>query len=72
MAEQERASIKQRQAEGIAAAKSKGVELGRPKSPKPLNWEEVIGQWKAGEITAAKTMELTGTKRTTFYKLMNL
>ena len=69
IAEQERASIKQRQAEGIAAAKVKGVELGRPKAQKPPNWEEVIGQWKAGEITATKAMELTGTKRTTFYKL---
>ena len=70
IAEQERASIKQRQAEGIAAAKVKGVELGRPKAQKPPNWEEVIGQWKAGEITATKAMELTGTKRTTFYKLL--
>lgn len=70
IAEQERANIKQRQAEGIAAAKVKGVELGRPKAQKPPNWEEVIGQWKAGEITATKAMELTGTKRTTFYKLL--
>ncbi len=70
IAEQERASIKQRQAECIAAAKVKGVELGRPKAQKPPNWEEVIGQWKAGEITATKAMELTGTKRTTFYKLL--
>ena len=70
IAEQERASIKQRQAEGIAAAKVKGVELGRPRAQKPDNWEEVIGQWKAGEITATKAMELTGTKRTTFYKLL--
>ena len=69
IAEQERVSIKQRQAEGIAA-KVKGVELGRPKAQKPPNWDEVIGQWKAGEITATKAMELTGTKRTTFYKLL--
>ena len=70
IAEQERESIKLRQAEGIAAAKAKGVEMGRPKAQKPPNWEEVIGQWKAGEITATKAMELTGTKRTTFYKLL--
>ena len=70
IAEQERANIKQRQAEGIAAAKVKGVELGRPKAQKPPNWEEVIGQWKAGTITARTAMELTGTKRTTFYKLL--
>lgn len=70
IAEQERANIKQRQAEGIAAAKSKGVELGRPKAQKPPNWESVIADWKAGTITATKAMELTGTKRTTFYKLL--
>lgn len=70
IAEQERANIKQRQAEGIAAAKVKGVELGRPKAQKPPNWEEVIAEWKAGKITARKAMELTGTKRTTFYKLL--
>lgn len=70
IAEQERESTRLRQAEGIAAAKAKGVEMGRPKAQKPPNWEEVIGQWKAGEITAKKAMELTGTKRTTFYKLL--
>lgn len=70
IAEQERANIKQRQAEGIAAAKGKGVEMGRPKAQKPPNWEQVIAEWKAGKITATKAMELTGTKRTTFYKLL--
>ena len=71
IAEQERNSIKQRQAEGIAAAREKGTELGRPKAQKPENWEEVIAEWKAGKITATKAMELTGVKRTTFYKLHN-
>ena len=69
VAQSERENIKKRQAEGIAAAKAKGVELGRPRAQKPDNWEEVIGQWKAGEITARKAMELTGTTRCTFYKL---
>ena len=71
IAEQERASIRKRQAEGIAAAKKKGVELGRPKAKKPENWDAVIAEWKAGKITATKAIELTGTKRTTFYKLLN-
>ena len=61
----------ERQADGIAAAKQKGVALGRPKAQKPDNWEEVIAEWQAGKITAAKAMELTGTKRTTFYKLLS-
>ena len=71
IAEHERVSIKQRQAEGIAAAKAKGMEFGRPRAQKPDNWEEVIAEWKAGKITATKAMELTGTKRTTFYNLEN-
>ena len=71
IAEQERTTIRQRQADGIAAAKQKGVALGRPKAQRPENWDEVIAEWKAGQITAAKAMELTGTKRTTFYKLVN-
>ena len=71
IAEQERRNIKKRQAEGIAAAKGNGVTLGRPKAEKPDNWEEVIKEWQAGKITAVKAMELTGTKRTTFYKLVN-
>lgn len=71
IAQQERETIKTRQAEGIAAAKSKGVKFGRPGASYPANWQEVISKWKAGEITATKAMELTGTKRTTFYKLVN-
>lgn len=69
IAEQERATIRRRQAEGIAAAKSRGKYLGRPRARKPENWDEVTADWKAGKITATKAMELTGTKRTTFYKL---
>ena len=71
IAEQERETIRQRQAEGIAAAQSKGVELGRPKAQKPENWDSVIQDWRDGNITATKALELTGTKRTTFYKLLN-
>lgn len=70
MAEQERLTIKQRQAEGIAAAKLKGVEFGRPKATRPENWDNVINDLKQGKITAKEAMELTGTKRTTFYKLL--
>lgn len=72
IAEQERMSIRQRQAEGIAAAKARNVELGRPKAQKPDNWESVITEWKAGKITAVEAMQQTGTKRTTFYKLLKI
>lgn len=69
IAQQEREMIRQRQAEGIAAAKSKGKHLGRPAVAYPDNWTEVYKSWKAGQITAKTAMEQTGLKRTSFYKL---
>lgn len=72
IAEQERATIKSRQAEGITAAKAKGVKFGRPALQFPANWNEVYTQWKNGEITAKIAMERTETKRTSFYKLIHL
>lgn len=70
MAEADRTKIKQRQAEGIAIAKQKGVKLGRPSVEYPCNWAEVYKQWKDGEITAVKAIELTGLKKNTFYNLV--
>ena len=72
IAEQERATIKTRQADGIAAAKTKGKKLGRPAISYPDNWDETIASWKAGEITAKAAMEQTGMKRTSFYKLARM
>lgn len=71
IAEQERAMIRKRQREGIDAAKQAGRNLGRPAFAKPDNWDEVIRQWKVGNITAKRAMELTGTSKTTFYKYRN-
>ena len=72
IAEQERDTIKSRQAEGIKAAKEKGKKLGRPSLEFPANWNDVYSSWKAGEITAKRAMELTDTKRTSFYKLVGI
>ena len=70
IAEQERATIRQRQAEGIAAAKAKGKKLGRPSITAPENWAEVYASWRAGSITAKEAMHRTGLKRSSFYKLV--
>lgn len=70
MAEHERETIRQRQAEGIAAAKERGQRLGKPALIAPNNWKQVYDIWKSGKITAKQAMEQTGLKRTSFYKLV--
>lgn len=71
MAQAEIEKKEKRQQEGIATKKARGEwgDYGRPKAQKPDNWNEVITQWHNGDITAVKAMELTGLKKTTFYKL---
>lgn len=51
VAENERTNIRQRQAEGIAAAKAKGIRFGRPPKPLPENFHSAYQRWKQGEIT---------------------
>jgi len=70
IAEQERETIRARQAEGIAIKKEQGVVFGRPKATKPDNWKIVITQWENKEITARKAMELMNMKSNTFYRLL--
>ena len=69
VAEQERAFIKQRQAEGIKLAKEKGKRLGKPPIEYPENWDNVYKVWKSGTITAREAMKQLNLKPTSFYKL---
>lgn len=66
VAENERTNIKQRQAEGIAAAKSKGIRFGRPPKPLPENFHLVYQQWKAGKITGVAAAKACGMPMSTF------
>ena len=72
IAEQERATTLKRQAEGIAAAREKGVDFGRPKIEYPSDWAQVYVAWKSGGISARMAMERMGLKKTTFYKLVRM
>ncbi|MED4050747.1 recombinase family protein [Priestia megaterium] len=67
MAEQERATILQRQKEGIAVAKAKGKHLGRPIIAFPKEWDTLYKEWKSGRITAVAFMKEIGMKKATFY-----
>ena len=61
VAENERTNIRARQAEGIAAAKARGIRFGRPPRPLPENFHENYQRWKAGEMTgtaAAQACEM--------------
>ena len=68
VAENERTNIKQRQAEGIAAAKMRGVQFGRPAGKLPDNFVVVYMQWKEGEISVSTAAMMCGMPRSTFYR----
>ena len=66
VAENERTNIRQRQAEGIAAAKSKGVRFGRPPSPLPENFHSVYQKWRSGKMTGTDAAKACGMPLSTF------
>lgn len=68
VAENERTNIRQRQAEGIAAAKARGVHFGRRPNPLPDNFYEVYQQWKMKKIPVSEAAKLCGMPQTTFFE----
>ena len=67
VAENERTNIKQRQAEGIAAAKAQGIKFGRPPLPLPDNFYEVHKAWRSKKITLKQAAEACNMPVGTFY-----
>ena len=67
VAENERTNIKQRQAEGIAAAKARGIKFGIPPLPLPDNFYEVHKAWRSKKITLKQAAEACNMPVGTFY-----
>ncbi len=68
VAENERGTIRQRQKEGIEAAKLRGVKFGRPPKPLPENFVQVYKRWLKKEINGIRAAELCGMSVPTFYR----
>ncbi len=67
VAETERANIRQRQSEGIAIAKERGVKFGRQAKPLPENFHKAYRMWKMGKVNITEASAFCGMARTTFY-----
>ena len=68
VAENERTNIRQRQAEGIAAAKARGVHMGRAPMEIPEDFAPVYDQWKRGEVSGRGAARMLGVAQHTFTK----
>ena len=68
VAENERKNIRERQREGIEAAKMRGVKFGRPKKPLPENFEQIYLEWKEKRITGGEAAKKCELAIATFYR----
>ena len=72
LAEDERLRARKRQAEGIAAARERGVKFGRPEKPLPPNFEAVYALWLAGGISGREGARRCGMPPSTYYRKARL
>ena len=68
VAQSERENIRKRQAQGIAAAKARGVRFGRPSKHAPTDFVRIVREWEAEQITFEEALERTGMPAATFYR----
>ena len=68
VAQTEREFIHQRQAEGIAAAKARGVKFGRPKKERPPQLEKLLAAWQSGALSEVELISLCAVGRSTLYR----
>ena len=66
VAQTERENIRSRQAQGIAAAKKRGVKFGRPKKELPANFKHVVEKWQRKELSCRQAAKECGLSLTTF------
>ena len=72
VAENEKKNIRQRQREGIEAAKLRGVRFGRPKRQVPTDFEQICNRWIRKEITWEEAAKLCNISSSTFYRRVNM
>jgi len=68
VSQSERENIRKRQAEGIAAAKARGVKFGRTPVEVPENFPKIVADWEQRRITTKQAMALCGMSQATFYR----
>ena len=68
VAQNERETIRKRQAEGIKAARARGVHLGRPAKKPPENFAALVKQWERGKLPTKDLMAQTALTETTLYR----
>ncbi len=68
VAENERENIRQRQREGIEAAKQRGVRFGRPQRPVPEDFAQICKKWNKKEINGKEAAQLCGMSVSSFYR----
>ena len=68
VAQNERENIKKRQAQGIAAAKARGVRFGRSEKPVPDDFGEIVKSWEKKEIKISDVVRLCDMSEPTFYR----
>lgn len=68
VAQSERENIRKRQAQGIAAAKARGVRFGRPELPVPQDFGEIVNRWEQKQLPIRDAIKQCGLSEATFYR----
>lgn len=68
VAQNERENIRKRQAQGIAAAKARGVQFGRPEIPLPADFAKIVSMWEKGNLPIAEALKQSNMSESTFYR----